>query len=127
MVKPKLSRGPKYSGGVPTLRMLNKGPPVMRNVPSGAPAHFGPMRNSPPMVTIQSGAAGTLAACAAVGGRQVTGKADGRRDGRAHNRTHDNNAGGRPTARVPNPCHAVRARPIVPQVWHDTAGPLGTR
>ena len=72
------------------------------------------MRNSPPMVTIQSGAAGTLAACAAagVGAGKSTGKADGRRDGRAHNRTHDNNAGGRPTARVPNPSHAVRARPI---------------
>src|SRR6516165_9770571 len=67
MVNPKLSRGPKYSGGVPTLRMLNRGPPVRPNVPSGAPAHFGPMRNSPPMVTIQSGAAGTLAACAAAG------------------------------------------------------------
>ena len=66
-MNPKLSRGPKYSGGVPTLRMLNKGPAVGRNVPSGAPAHFGPMRNSPPIVTIQSGAAGTLAACAAAG------------------------------------------------------------
>src|SRR6516165_3424374 len=39
--------------------------------------------------------------------RQVTGKAGGGRDGRAHNRTHDNNAGGRPTARVPNPCHVL--------------------
>ena len=57
-LKPKLSRGPKYSGGVPSLRMLKSGKPLPLNLLSGAPGQAGTSRPSSPIVTIQSGSAG---------------------------------------------------------------------
>ena len=58
MLKPKLSRGPKKSGGVPALRMLKSGKPVKPTSLTGAPGQAGIIRPSTPTVTIQSGTAG---------------------------------------------------------------------
>ena len=58
MLKPKLSREPEKSGGVPALRTLKRGNTLKPSLLSVAPAQAGTMRGSAPMVTIQSGAAG---------------------------------------------------------------------